>query len=145
MEESRALTGISGECTETISQSGKVVCMIIRAGHFPKSTTFYTQEEFSFQVGQVVHPAGSEIPRHEHRRTTRTVVGTPEVLVVQRGRLIVDLYAEDDRRLLCSRELSTGDVIVLLTGGHGFHLIEETVLLEVKQGPYYGHQEKEQF
>jgi hypothetical protein len=58
--------------------------------------------------------------------------------------MILDLYT-DDQVLLCSREVVSGDVVLLLSGGHGFHLLEDTVLLEVKQGPYVGLQEKELF
>ena len=118
--------------------------MLIGADPPPGQTTFYTPSESPFQVGKIVYPAGSEIPRHLHRKTRRSIVGTSEVLVVQKGRMIVDLYA-DDHTFLCSREMGPGDVIVLAAGGHGFRLIEDTVLLEVKQGPYGGDQDKELF
>ena len=58
--------------------------------------------------------------------------------------MILDIYT-DDQAFLCAREVGSGDVVLLLSGGHGFHLLEDTVLLEVKQGPYVGLQEKELF
>jgi quercetin dioxygenase-like cupin family protein len=130
--------------TEAISHRGKVVCMIVRAEPVPDETTFYTPHHCNLQVGKIVYPAGSEVPRHAHRPVIRHLVGTPEVLVVQKGRMIVDVYA-DDHAILCSREVSAGDVVVLLSAGHGFRLLEDTVLLEVKQGPYVGPHEKELF
>jgi len=58
--------------------------------------------------------------------------------------MVLDLY--DDRHIpICSRELTAGDVVVLLSGGHGFRMLEDSVLIEVKQGPYFGSQEKELF
>jgi shikimate kinase len=66
------------------------------------------------------------------------------VLVVQRGRMLIDLY-DGDKNLVATREMSVGDVVALVSGGHGFRLIEDTVLLEVKQGPYSGVQEKDRF
>jgi len=63
---------------------------------------------------------------------------------VQKGRVILDLYA-DDQTFLCRREMAAGDVIVQITGGHGFEFTEDTVLLEVRQGPYQGAREKESF
>jgi quercetin dioxygenase-like cupin family protein len=129
---------------ETIAHSGKTLCIIIRAKPIPGATTFYTPNDFNLQVGKVVYPAGGEIPRHTHRAVNRTVHNTSEVLVVQKGRITVDLYAED-HTFLCSREMGGGDVIVLMSGGHGFRLIEDTILLEVKQGPYGGLQEKDRF
>ncbi len=130
--------------TEAVSHRGRVVCMIVRAEPAPDETTFYTPYHFNVQVGKIVYPAGSEIPRHTHRSVIRYVVGTSEVLVVQKGRMIVDIYT-DDHAFLCSREVGLGDVVVLLSAGHGFRLLEDTVLLEVKQGPYVGLQEKELF
>jgi quercetin dioxygenase-like cupin family protein len=118
--------------------------MIIRAEPVPDETTFYTPHHFNLQVGKIVYPAGGEIARHAHRPVIRHLVGTSEVLVVQKGRMIVDIYA-DDRACLCSREVGSGDVVVLLSAGHGFRLLEDTVLLEVKQGPYSGLHEKELF
>jgi quercetin dioxygenase-like cupin family protein len=130
--------------TETIRHHDKTLCIIVRGSPAPKATTFYTPNDFNLQVGNVVYPAGGEIPRHSHRQVERNVSGTSEVLVVQQGRMIVDLYT-DDHKLVCSREVVRGDVLVLVAGGHGFRLIEDTVLLEVKQGPYSGIQEKDRF
>ena len=68
-----------------------------------------------------------------------------EVLIVQRGRCEVDVYSED-RRLVATRELALGDILISVAGGHGFRVLEDLVLLEVKQGPYPGEwAEKESF
>jgi hypothetical protein len=75
---------------------------------------------------------------------TRTVHGTSEVVVVQSGRMLLDIF-DDDRQHVCTREMWKGDAVALIGGGHGFRLIEDTVLIEVKQGPYSGIQEKERF
>jgi len=69
---------------------------------------------------------------------------THEVLVIKRGKLRVDFY-DDDRIYLESRILRTGDVILLVGGGHGFEVLEETEMFEVKQGPYAGGDDKTVF
>jgi hypothetical protein len=130
--------------TETISNKGQIACIIVRAQAVPEQTTFYTPAQLDLQVGKVIYPAGIEIPRHSHRPTIRHLASTAEVLVVQSGHMVLDLY--DDRHIpICSRELTAGDVVVLLSGGHGFRMLEDSVLIEVKQGPYFGSQEKELF
>ena len=133
-----------GDRVETLSHRGRVLCIIVRANPAPDQTEFYTPNDYNLQLGNVVYPAGSAIPRHCHRPVTRTVSGTSEVLVVQQGRMFIDLY-DDDKNLVVTREMSTGDAVALVSGGHGFRLIEDTVLLEVKQGPYSGVQEKDRF
>lgn len=129
--------------SETITHGGKTLCIIVRARPIPQETTFYTPDDFDLQVGKIVRRAGSAIAGHRHPHVTRTIAGTLEVLLVQEGRMVVDLYTAD-RELLCSREIGPGDLVVL-AGGHGFRFLEHTVLLEVKQGPYQAAQDKELF
>jgi hypothetical protein len=129
---------------ETIEHDGKVLCILVRATPWPAQTEFYTPNDYNLQLGNIVYPGGSAIPRHSHRPVTRTVTGTSEVLVVQKGEMFIDLY-DDDRNLVATRKMSTGDAVALISGGHGFRLLDDTVLLEVKQGPYSGVQEKDRF
>ena len=129
---------------EHIVWNGNPLAYIIRADTSPDKTTFLTPPEFRLQVGFVVYPAGGEIPRHTHRSLERHIVGTSEVLVVREGRCLVDIYS-DDRALVDTRELRAGDVMLMVGGGHGFRMLEDTVFLEVKQGPYTGLDERERF
>ena len=117
--------------------AGQVLAYVVRANPAPERTTFLTPPESTLQVGYIVYAAGQEIARHLHLPVERHLVGTAEVLLVQRGRCEVDVYAED-RHLVGTRELRQGDLLVALAGGHAFRLLEDTVLLEVKQGPFVG-------
>jgi len=129
---------------ETIEHDGVVLAYLVRGSVRPTSTTFLTPDECNLQVGYVVYPAGSEITRHVHLPVERRVVGTNEVLIVRQGRCEVDVYS-DERHLVATRQLDVGDVLIAVHGGHGFRLLEDTVLLEVKQGPHPGGAEKERF
>jgi len=129
---------------EHITWNEQPLCYIIRAGLNPEQTTFLTPPEFKQQVGYIVYPAGGEIARHVHRPLERHLVGTSEVLVVKKGRCLIDIY-NDDRELVATRELHPGDVMLMVGGGHGFRMLEDTVFLEIKQGLYTGLDEKEQF
>ena len=84
------------------------------------------------------------IPPHVHTPAPRTVEYTQEVLVVKRGRLRVDFY-DEGRRYLESRDSGAGDMILLAIGGHGFEMLEDVEMIEVKQGPYAGEQDKQRF
>jgi mannose-6-phosphate isomerase-like protein (cupin superfamily) len=129
---------------ETVSHQGKVLCLIVRRAPSPDKTTFFTDSECNLQVGKIVYPKDGIISRHDHRPVERHVSGTSEVLIVEKGHMIADIYT-DDRQLHSSHELCEGDVVVLLAGGHGFRLLEDTILIEVKQGPYSAQQDKERF
>ena len=129
---------------ETIASDDRLLAYVIRAAYNPRETTFPTPPELSLQVGLVVYPAGGEVARHRHRPIERHLVGTAEVIVVREGRCALDVY-DDAGELVATRELAGGDVMLMVGGGHGFRMLEPTVLLEVKQGPYTGLEEKERF
>ncbi len=132
------------EFVEQIRSGNTTIACIIRAALEPGRTTFLTPPDFKQQLGFVVYGAGQEIARHVHRPIQRHIVGTSEVLLVRSGRCEVDLY-DDQRERVATRELGPGDIILMTAGGHGFRMLADTVLLEVKQGPYTGLDEKERF
>jgi len=132
------------EFIEKITWRDVPLAYIIRSKLNPTQTTFLTPLEFKQQVGFVVYPAGGEIQRHVHRPLERHLVGTSEVLIVRRGRCEIDIY-DNGRELVATRELRQGDIMLMVDGGHGFRMLEDTVFLEVKQGPYTGLDEKERF
>jgi hypothetical protein len=126
---------------ESITHGGSLLASIISAGAAPAETTFLTQPQSQQQVGFVVYPAGGAVPRHTHRPVERYLVGTSEVLVVRKGACEIDVY-NDEHQLVASRILRPGAVVLLVGGGHGLRMYEDTVLLEIKQGPYTGPDEK---
>ena len=126
------------------SKDGELLAYVIRASFSSDITSFITPPEQSFQVGLVVYPAGGKIQSHFHRTIQRNLSNTSEVLVVREGRCKIDVF-DNARQLVATLELQQGDVMVMVAGGHGFQMIEDTVLLEIKQGPYFGLEEKERF
>lgn len=121
-----------------------LLAYVVRADAKAASTSFFTGDDASFQAGFVVYQAGGSVVPHVHLPIVRAVSGTSELLLVRQGRCIVDFYGED-RAFVGSRELRTGDLVLAVAGGHGFRMLEDTVLFEVKQGPYSGGAEKERF
>ena len=71
-------------------------------------------------------------------------MSTEEVLFIKKGKLRVDFYDEYEDYLE-SRVLNGGDVLLLVSGGHGFKALEELEMVEVKQGPYAGDNDKTRF
>ena len=127
-----------------IRQGDQVLGIIIPAEYEPTGSEFVTPDNYKQQVGFIVYPADGVIVPHLHHEMERHLRGTTEVLFVRRGHCWVDFYL-DDKSFFCSHELKTGDILVLVSGGHGFRMIKSTVFIEVKQGPYIGKQEKERF
>jgi mannose-6-phosphate isomerase-like protein (cupin superfamily) len=128
----------------TILDNETVIAIHIPSGYSPEKTEFVTPDSYKQQVGFVVYPSQGEIVPHIHHEMERNLLGTSEVLFVKKGRCLVDFYKQD-KTYLQTIEIATGDVLVLVGGGHGFRMQEDTTFIEVKQGPYVGVQEKERF
>jgi len=120
---------------EEVKIDGRVAAIIVRNEFRPDGIQFVTPDDYSQQLGYMRRPAGYVIQPHIHLQVDRQASFTQEVLYMRKGRVRVDFYREDES-YVDSREISTGDVILLSTGGHGFEMLEESELIEVKQGPY---------
>jgi mannose-6-phosphate isomerase-like protein (cupin superfamily) len=129
---------------EEIRDGDTIIAIIVRAAFHADGVSFFSQPHFSQQLGYIHYPASHVIVPHVHNRVPREVMYTQETLFIRTGRCRVDLY-RDDQTLLTRRELSAGDVILLSTGGHGFEILEDCEMIEVKQGPYSGDADKTRF
>lgn len=129
---------------ENICNKNETLAIIIRQNFKKNGIEFFTPNNFSQQLGYMNRPAGYVIPPHVHNPVVREVQYTKEVLFIKTGRLRVDFYSED-QTYLESRILEAGDIILLAYGGHGFEMLESTEIIEVKQGPYAGDQDKTRF
>lgn len=129
---------------EEIRHEGHLLALILRAGFNEPGVRFFTPNEFSQQLAYMRHPAGKRIAAHYHNPVPRNVTYTQEVLVIRRGRLRVDFYTRE-AQYLESRVLGAGDTILLAAGGHGFEVLDEIEMLEIKQGPYYDDRDKTRF
>jgi hypothetical protein len=126
---------------ETIVCDLEPIALIIRSQYDESGIRFFTPANFSQQLAVMKHPAGHRIAAHVHNLVMRQVLYTQEVLVVRRGSIKVDLFSSA-REPICSRVLLAGDVILLCGGGHAIEMMEETSMIEVKQGPYTGENDK---
>lgn len=105
---------------------------------------FLTANNLSQQLAIIHQPSGHEIPRHAHLLFPREVTYTQETLLVVEGFVRVDLY-DRERMPGGSVTLGAGDIILLVSGGHGFVVLEECLMVEVKQGPFDPQRDKERF
>ena len=128
----------------TDDATGAELALVIRAGFGHPGINFVTDDESVHQLGVLKWPQGHLIDAHVHNPMARTIDSTQEVLFIRSGRVRVDLYGYD-QMYRSSLELGAGDVIFLASGGHGFEILEDADIVEVKQGPYRGEGEKTRF
>lgn len=129
---------------EKVIHNNQIYAIIIRNDYSKDGVEFFTPDEFSQQLAFMKHPKGKLIQPHLHNAVAREVHYTKEVLVIRKGTLRVDFY-DDDKNFLESRELHSGDIILLAFGGHGFECLDNVEMVEIKQGPYLGEADKVRF
>lgn len=129
---------------QKIIYNNQLLAIIISSKYIEQGIHFFTPDEFSQQLAFMKHPKGKIIQPHIHNPVPREVHYTKEVLFIRKGKLRIDFYT-DQQNYIESHFLETGDVILLSEGGHGFEILEETEMIEVKQGPYAGELDKTRF
>ena len=120
---------------ENIIFSNITFATIIRANYKKEGISFFTPDDFSQQLGYMNRPKGYVIDPHYHNYIDRNITITQEVLYIKSGVVRVDFYTNTNTYLE-SKILYAGDVILLAAGAHGFEILEEAEIIEVKQGPY---------
>ena len=129
---------------ERIENQGEEMAIIIRSNYSEEGIHFLTPDNYSQQLAYMHHKAGHQIIPHFHNMVSRTVHYTQEVLVIRKGRVKVNFY-NTDKEGVADTILNAGDVILLCSGGHGFEILQETEMIEIKQGPYVGENDKTRF
>lgn len=129
---------------EQIIHQNQLLALIVSHRFNQPGIHFFTPDELSQQLAYMSHPTGRIIPPHVHNPVVREVQFTQEALFIRKGKLRVDFYSSQ-QVYIDSRILEAGDVILLITGGHGFEVLEALEMIEIKQGPYVGEQDKTRF
>ena len=81
---------------------------------------------------------------HLHNKRLTKILQTTEVIIILKGILRVDFYNQK-KNYLFSKLIKSGDIIMLVNGAHGFKVIKEVEMIEVKQGPYSLSKDKIKF
>lgn len=121
----------------------KILATVIRSNFGNEGINFISKPEDPFQVGVSNYSAGHEIKPHFHNKIEKTNVFNPEFIYVVIGEVEVTIY--DDNSRVKKIFLKTGDMLLQINGGHGFRILENTKLIELKQGPYYGTEKEKTY
>ncbi|UKT63333.1 hypothetical protein [Pedobacter mucosus] len=120
---------------ERIVKDSIVFAIIIRSEYKSEGIEFFTPTEFSQQLGYMNRKKGYVINAHKHRDSEVTISKLFETLVVKSGSTLVSFFDENDLYFQ-DTTINKGDVILFTGYGHQFEMLEDTEIIEVKQGPY---------
>lgn len=125
-------------------QNGSPLALVLRANFQVAGLDFLTPDESNLQLGVMSRPKSEYIHAHVHEHLERQITGTQEVLYLQTGKVRIDLFTRD-HEYVSSIELNPGDFVLLSEGGHGIEVLEESRLVEIKQGPFAEGKDKTRF
>ena len=128
-----------------ITYKKETLAIIVNSSYFKKKgINFFTDKKLTQQVAFMNHPKNYSIEPHLHKRVIRKIKTTTEVLIIINGILKINFYNKH-KKFIFSKLAKARDIVILLTGGHGFKIIKNCKFIEVKQGPYSEKEDKIKF
>lgn len=116
----------------------KLATFISKSDIVAEGLSFYSENYDFVQVGTWSYDKGKRLADHVHNVVDRKANRTQEVIYVMQGGVRALIYSEDEK-LVEEVFLEGGDILILWNGGHGYEILEDnTIVLEVKNGPFLG-------
>ena len=130
---------------EKVFHKKKLFALIVRSKfRKKKGINFFTSKESTQQFGYMKHKRNYLIMPHKHNKRLTKILITTEVIILFKGILRVDFY-NNKKKYLFSKKISKGQIIMLVSGGHGFKVIKDVEMIEITQGPFNPSKDKKKF
>ena len=116
----------------------KLISTIIRKSDITGYRKDLSPESEFIQVSARKFEELIKVEPHKHFKIDRESDRTQETWIIIQGSVKTKIFDLDDQ-LLLEEKLYSGDCIVLFRGGHSLEVLEKnTVMYEIKNGPYFG-------
>ncbi len=140
------------KAVESVVYKDRTLAVVVRAHALRElrssgnKVSFATPEHFPLQVGIHARPKGDAVSAHFHRPFPELKnLPVQEFFHIKSGKVKIELYDERENDAKVSEIIAeVGDTVILNTG-HGMIFLEDTELVELKQGPYRGREEEKRF
>ena len=130
---------------ENVKYKKQIFAIIVRGTYrSKKGISFFSPKFATQQFGYMKHKKGYVIKPHKHKKRLTKILKTTEVIIILKGTLRVDFFNQQEKYLF-SKVIREKDIIFLMHGGHGFKVIKNVEMIEVKQGPYNASMDKIKF
>ena len=137
---------------ENVMYKGRLLAIIMRSNAFnelkssEKNVSFHTPEHFPFQLGIHTRLKSDSVSPHFHNAIPELKnLTVQEFFYVKSGKVKIDLHVEFENDAKVSEVIVEEGDMVLLNTGHGLTFLENTELIELKQGPYRGRDMEKRF
>lgn len=129
---------------ENIYDGNNLLACILKSNYISSGIDFLTDPSADMQLGYMSHKSGHIIKPHIHNKYKRIIYTTSEALFLKSGSVRVQIYT-DKMQQVKELIMDKGDFLLLFGGGHSFEMLEDSELIEIKQGPYAGDKDKKRY
>lgn len=124
---------------EYLGSDSNPAAFVIRSNEKIDGINFFSNKTDPQQIGLMTRPKGYIVKMHSHNLVERTIEITQEVLIIRSGKIMIRIVFENET---FETVLFQGDLITLIRGSHELIFLDESQILEIKQGPYLGSNDK---
>jgi len=125
-------------------KEGNLLSIVIKKSEIQEGRNFYTDNHEEVQLAAFDFKKETIIENHIHNKQKREIFTTSETLIVLDGSMTVSIF-DENLNFVKKIDLSAGDTISLIKGGHGINIEKSCKFIETKQGPYNPKTDKKRF
>ena len=126
---------------EKIKDGNEEIAIIISKNSFEEGVKFITSEAYPLQFGLLKYKKGDSASPHIHPNISRVIIHSQEIIHIEKGKIKLDIF-NSEGKLVTSRVLGMGTSVFFICGGRGWTALEESEIIEIKQGPFLGAKDK---
>ena len=115
-----------------------LVANILRFKEIKKKRINLSPEKEFLQMSAQSLKSNTTVRAHMHKKIIRKTNITQEVWIIFKGKVMAYIF-DLNQKIIKKTILKKGDCLILFRGGHGFkNLNKNSMLYEIKSGPYFG-------
>ena len=131
------LINMNNKNIKNISHNDELYSSIFDLNNINEGLDFLTNNDSFVQVGTWKYEKGKILDAHYHNTFERKSYITQEVVLVLEGTIICNLYTTDGE-FIASEKIKENQLIIQFQGIHEYEILENSKVLEIKNGPYFG-------
>ena len=115
----------------------KKYASIVNVLSSPEGLSFVTEDEDFIQIGIWNYKKNTKLPNHYHNTFDRNAERTSECVFVLKGSVTCNLFT-DEGVFIGEYLITENELMIQYVGAHEYIINEDSVVLESKNGPYFG-------
>lgn len=118
-----------------IKSGGEMFAVIVDLVSIQEGTFPVTDSTWSIQLLLMKRNSGHVVAKHTHKKIVKTTQQPQEAIVVIKGAIEASIFDESGG-LIEKKNVTAGQCLLLIRGGHEVRVIEDALMYAFKDGPF---------